>query len=101
MGLRTPGLVLASAARWPDGPAIPTCHPDRKHQAKGFCSPCYRRTYQRERTATDPAYVDARRRLGREYVARHPDKPRRDWLRLAYGIAPIDLAAMLDRKSVV
>lgn len=49
-----------------------TCHPDRKHKAKGLCSACYKR----RRYAADPeksiGYV-------RKYHAKNPEKTRERW----------------------
>ena len=35
---------------------IPSCHPERRHQALGLCSTCYLRQYTAKRRETDPSY---------------------------------------------
>src|SRR3990167_8748410 len=35
---------------------IPTCHPDRRHQALGLCSNCYRIEYTKRRRLREPNY---------------------------------------------
>ena len=35
---------------------VPSCHPEKKHQAFGLCATCYRRNYTVERRKTDPLF---------------------------------------------
>lgn len=58
---------------------VPTCHPDRKHAARGLCSPCYHRLRYRK----EPAY--------REYALR---KSRADYR--AIKADPVLYAAKLE-----
>lgn len=37
-------------------PRIPTCHPDRRHLAKGLCKRCYDSQYIQARYAADPIF---------------------------------------------
>lgn len=37
-------------------PRIPTCHPDRRHVAKGCCRSCYDKQYMKARYAADPVF---------------------------------------------
>ena len=99
MGLKHYSLDAARLARWPNGPATPTCHPDRPNRARGLCARCYGSALRRARYLVQPELLEAERERGRAHIKRHPDKPRRDWLRLAYGVALEDVAAMLEAQD--
>ena len=45
----------------------PTCHPERKHAARGLCLSCYRR----QRYATDKAYREECKASGLNYYRKH------------------------------
>jgi 5-methylcytosine-specific restriction endonuclease McrA len=47
----------------------PTCHPDRKHQAKGLCDACYSRL----KRSRNPELYNSSSRL---YTDRHPERRR-------------------------
>lgn len=70
--------------------AVNTCHPDRRHYAKGLCWYCYRRTP--EHLAKTRAYYLANRerwlRYGREQTARRTKQAQ------IYGVTPEQLHAL-------
>lgn len=77
----------------------PTCHPARKHEARGLCAPCY----VRQRLRTNPA---ARAKQNRREVARaqrrrreRPEVERARVLRLKYGITLEQYARMFLRQG--
>lgn len=55
---------------------IPTCHPDRPHQARDLCQPCYMRQYDSVRSyrkRKDPSEYKPNYRVPPTKVARIPD----------------------------
>lgn len=56
-------------------PIVPTCHPNRAHQAKGLCNSCYMKQYDRKRghERKDPSEFAANYRRPPTQIARTPD----------------------------
>lgn len=59
-------------ARFRQPAQTPSCHPERKHCARGLCVPCYRKANYSPEVA---------QRKNREYDARYPGKRRASFLR--------------------
>lgn len=85
---------------------IPSCHPDRKHEARGMCSPCYSKWQLHERPHLNEAklkrekkrYEDNKNQPGfglkrRDYTLRyHFDITQEQWenlFKLQEGVCPI------------
>lgn len=58
---------------------IPTCHPERKHLAKGLCKSCY----DAQRVAANREHHNARKR---DWAARNPDRRLATRRKYLYGI---------------
>lgn len=58
----------------------PTCHPTRKHYAKGLCKSCYQGTLPKRTAAPAPARV--------RYDQHQPELARAGNLRRKYGLTP-------------
>lgn len=91
---------------------IPTCHPDRKHCARGLCRTCWER--QRVRDPKERAksnkkwretHKDSRREYDRRWVAANTEKARerqkRSQLRRDFGITLEAYKAMLEEQGGV
>lgn len=98
MGMTSASTAKATAARWPNGPRTPDCHPDRPHRARGLCALCYAGALRRVHYA-DPERRERRLASQKAYHDRNPEKSHHDWLRFAYGVSPEDVAEMRERQG--
>jgi hypothetical protein len=73
-------------------PITPTCHPERKHIAKGLCKQCHDLQY-------DHANRDKRNRIAREWAKNHPDRVAATRVRSRYGLELDQVAARLNAQD--
>jgi hypothetical protein len=73
-------------------PRTPSCHPRRKHLAKGLCKPCYDEEYGRN----NRTLMNAK---SRAWARRHPERIQTTRLRYRYGVSPEEIRAKLNAQS--
>lgn len=80
---------------------VPTCHPERKHKARGLCEPCYRKPLAAARYARDP---EAGIQRVEAWRAKNPGKAtqyHRTHKLKKYGLTLAEYAAKLDSQGGV
>jgi hypothetical protein len=89
-----------------------TCHPERKHKARGLCGSCYvlylrahsERAVQVRRKRDRQRYAENREQFvqkARAYRATHPDRVRATRTRSPYGLELLQVDAMLTAQGGV
>lgn len=71
---------------------IPTCHPERKHIAKGLCKTCY----DRERGSANRDRMNAK---ARAWAAKNPAKRLATKRKYLYGVEPAVVLARMNAQG--
>lgn len=86
---------------------IASCHPERRHKAKGLCSTCYNQWHKASNPKANDAY-NSRYRAERRELLKDKEKTRREknpetfrdyWYKKKYGMTRKDVVDMLDSQG--